>query len=197
MRYTETQRQRYTWRDRVLGRQRQIGIMLSTRVLSLPQAIKVHWKSVKKFRQDFIGAHGAAGESENTQHILFLVSSPKGRQACSLYGVRVGVGLGVWLEGRLRCFAHLLGGVVCREYAQYPTFVPGSSKIAVGFFSLFVYLGVQNLPQLCMWVRASLVAQIVKNLPAIWSIWVQFLGWEDPLEKRMATHCSVLAWRVT
>ena len=192
MRYTETQRERYTRRDKVLGRQRQIGIMLSTRVFGLPQAIKVHWKSVKKFRQDFTGALGAAEESENTQHVLFLVSSPKGRQACSLYGVKVGVGLGVWLEGRLRYFAHLLGDVVCREYAQYPTFAPGFSKIAVGFFSLFVYL-----PQLCMWVRASLVAQIVKNLPVIWSIWVQFLGWEDLLEKGMATHCSVLAWRVT
>ena len=37
---------------------------------------------------------------------------------------------------------------------------------------------------------ASLVAQMVKNLPATWETWVQFLGWEDPLEKGMATHCS-------
>ena len=35
------------------------------------------------------------------------------------------------------------------------------------------------------WVEASLVAQIVKNLPAIWDIWVRSLGWEDPLEKGM------------
>ena len=44
--------------------------------------------------------------------------------------------------------------------------------------------------------RASLVAQLVKNAPAIWEIWVRFLGWEDPLEKGMATQSSILAWRV-
>ena len=43
---------------------------------------------------------------------------------------------------------------------------------------------------------ASLVAQTVKNLPAIWETWVQSLGWEDPLEKEMATHSSILAWRI-
>ena len=43
---------------------------------------------------------------------------------------------------------------------------------------------------------ASLVAQMVKNLPAMQETWVQSLGWEDPLEKGMATHCSILAWRI-
>ena len=43
---------------------------------------------------------------------------------------------------------------------------------------------------------ASLVAQMVKNMPAMWKTWVQFLGWEDPLEEGMATHSSVLAWRI-
>ena len=38
------------------------------------------------------------------------------------------------------------------------------------------------------------VAQLVKNLPAVQEIWVQSLGWEDPLEKGMATHASILAW---
>ena len=42
---------------------------------------------------------------------------------------------------------------------------------------------------------ASLVAQIVKNLPAVWETWVQFLGWEDHLEEGMATHSSIPAWR--
>ena len=41
------------------------------------------------------------------------------------------------------------------------------------------------------------VAQIVKNLPAMWETWVQSLGWEDPLEKGMATHSSILAWRIS
>ena len=43
---------------------------------------------------------------------------------------------------------------------------------------------------------ASLVAQTVKNLPAMQKTWVQSLGQEDPLEKGMATHSSVLAWRI-
>ena len=43
---------------------------------------------------------------------------------------------------------------------------------------------------------ASLGAQMVKNLPAMWETWVRSLGWEDPLEEGMATHCSILAWRI-
>ena len=43
---------------------------------------------------------------------------------------------------------------------------------------------------------ASLVAQLVKNLPAMWETWVRSLGWEDPLEMEMATHSSILAWRI-
>ena len=42
----------------------------------------------------------------------------------------------------------------------------------------------------------SLVAQLVKNTPAMWETWVRSLAWEDPLEKGMATHSSILAWRV-
>ena len=45
-------------------------------------------------------------------------------------------------------------------------------------------------------VRASLVAQKVKNLPAMWETWVRSLVWEDPLEEGMATHYSLLAWRI-
>ena len=41
------------------------------------------------------------------------------------------------------------------------------------------------------------MAQTVKNLPAIQETWVQSLGWEDPLEEGMATHFSILAWRIT
>ena len=43
---------------------------------------------------------------------------------------------------------------------------------------------------------SSLVAQMVKNLPAMQETQVQALGWEDPLEKGMATHSSILAWRI-
>ena len=43
---------------------------------------------------------------------------------------------------------------------------------------------------------ASIVAQTVKNLPAMQETWIRSLGWEDPLEEGMATHCSILAWRI-
>ena len=45
-----------------------------------------------------------------------------------------------------------------------------------------------------MW--ASLVVQLVKNLPAMWETWVRSLGREDALEKEMATHSNILAWRI-
>ena len=44
---------------------------------------------------------------------------------------------------------------------------------------------------------ASLVAQTVKNPSAMWNTWVLSLGWEDPLEEGMATHSSILAWKIT
>ena len=50
------------------------------------------------------------------------------------------------------------------------------------------------MPSSSQW--ASLVAQTVKNLPAMWETWVWSLGWEDPLEEGMATHSSILAWRI-
>ena len=43
---------------------------------------------------------------------------------------------------------------------------------------------------------ASLVVQRLKRLPAMWETWVRSLDWEDPLEKEMATHSSILAWRI-
>ena len=45
-------------------------------------------------------------------------------------------------------------------------------------------------------MMASLVAQRLKHLPAMWETWVRSLGWEDPLEEGMATHSSILAWRI-
>ena len=40
------------------------------------------------------------------------------------------------------------------------------------------------------------MAQLVKSLPAMQETWVQFLGWEDPLEKEMATHSSIVVWEI-
>ena len=48
-----------------------------------------------------------------------------------------------------------------------------------------------------MYIWTSLVAQTIKNLPAMWESWVQSLGWEDSLEEGMATHSGILAWRIS
>ena len=56
-------------------------------------------------------------------------------------------------------------------------------------FTYLVYL-------LVIFLWASLVVQRVKNPPAMQETWVQSLGWKDPLEKEMATHFSILAWRI-
>ena len=45
-------------------------------------------------------------------------------------------------------------------------------------------------------VNSSLVAQLVKNPPAMWETWVRSLGLEDPLEKGKVTHSSILDWRI-
>ena len=57
---------------------------------------------------------------------------------------------------------------------------PHSLRIREGWFS----------------IGASLVAQMVKNLPTMWETWVRSLGLKDPLEKGMASHSSILAWRI-
>ena len=56
-------------------------------------------------------------------------------------------------------------------------------------------VGHDRATSLSLW--ASLVAQLVKNLPAVQKTQVRFLGWEDPLEKEMATHSSILAWKIS
>ena len=65
--------------------------------------------------------------------------------------------------------------------------IPGCS------FSLILH---QWLTSTCEWGRASLVAQMVKNPPAIRETWVLPLSWEDPLEEGMTTHSSILVWRI-
>ena len=66
-----------------------------------------------------------------------------------------------------------------------PSSIPGSGRSS----------GEQmGYPLLYSW--ASPVAQMVKNLPAMWETWGQSLGWEDPLEEGMATPSSILAWRI-
>ena len=64
--------------------------------------------------------------------------------------------------------------------------------ICILFYILFHY----GLSQGIEYSGASLVAQMVKNLPAMQETWVQSLSWDDPLEKEVATHSSILAWRI-
>ena len=52
------------------------------------------------------------------------------------------------------------------------------------------------MPKVLLGAGASLVAQRLKRLPLMQETWVLSLGWEDPLEKEMATHSSILAWRI-
>ena len=73
-------------------------------------------------------------------------------------------------------------GKECACHAGDPSSIPGSGRSAgerIGY------------PLQYSW--ASLVAQLVKNSPAIWETWVRSLDWEDPLEKGKATHSSILA----
>ena len=59
-------------------------------------------------------------------------------------------------------------------------------------------MGTLHRTEIVMYIqnRSSPVAQKVKNLPAMWETWIRSLGWEDPLEKGMATHSSILTWRL-
>ena len=63
-------------------------------------------------------------------------------------------------------------------------------------FSLWLVMSAMYFEEQFPFWRASLVSQLVKNLPAMRETWVQSLGWEDPLEEGMATHCYSLSWRI-
>ena len=54
----------------------------------------------------------------------------------------------------------------------------------------------EGIGYLLQYFWASLVAQLVKNLSAMWETCIQLLGWEDPLEEGMATHSSIIAWKI-
>ena len=101
-----------------------------------------------------------------------------------------------------------------RESLPTPVFWPGECSLTeeLAGYSPWKESTCKNLPGLIPGSRsspgeglgypfhyswASLVAQMVKkSLPAVPETWVQFLGWEDPLEEGMATHSTVLAWRI-
>ena len=85
----------------------------------------------------------------------------------------------------LECFPHSSAGKESACNAGDPGSIPGSGRAAG-----------EGIGHPLQYSWASLVVQLVKNLPAMWETWVLSLGWEDPLEKGKATHSSILAWRV-
>ena len=78
---------------------------------------------------------------------------------------------------------------------------PRPSQFNSDIFVLAFWCGIlirtfTPLEALSLLLGTSLVAQMVRSLPAMWETWVWSLGWEDPLEKEMATYSSILAWKI-
>ena len=80
----------------------------------------------------------------------------------------------------------LQSGLIIKSTGLIIKPIPGSEK-STG----------EGIGYLLQYSWASLVAQLVKNLLAMWETWVRSLGWEDPLEKGKATHSSILPWRIS
>ena len=107
---------------------------------------------------------------------------------------------------------HFQEHISCSKQDKYPCHVSLISLVYLqkSLFSKFLFLvflstfsqfghlifrfesGYTKKKKMC----ASLIAKLVKNLPAVQGTWVRFLGWGDLLEKEMATHSSILAWRI-
>ena len=83
-----------------------------------------------------------------------------------------------------------LSHLVSINYQVWSRGPPRQTKIFVSLGKFQGFRGYLQEP------GASLVVQLVKNLPAMLETWVRSLDWEDPLEKGKATHSSVLAWRI-
>ena len=98
-----------------------------------------------------------------------------------------------WWPRSVWAFCQLLGwgfpyssiGKESTSNARDPGSIPGSGRSAG-----------EGVGYTLQYSRASLLAQLVKNPPAMQETWVGSLGWEDPLEKGTATHSSILAWRI-
>ena len=122
---------------------------------------------------------------------------------------------GLW-SARLLCPWNFLGkntGVGCHALLQGIFLTQGSNThffvppaLVGGFFtnSATWEAVLSSVKEICQvpsaypvpCLSASLVAQLIKNPPAMQETWVRSLGWEDPLEKEKATHTSILAWRI-
>ena len=92
-------------------------------------------------------------------------------------------------------------------FSSFPLWVPdfisdsSDSNNSLGAFNLAFLLSIFRVVHLEICCSpfssgASLVAQVIKSLPAVQETQVRFLGWEDPLEKEMAIHSNILAWKI-
>ena len=93
------------------------------------------------------------------------------------------------------------------EWVAMPSFGGSSQPRDWALLLHFLHWQASSLPlvpsgkpiqpnQILLFWHTFLVAQTVKRLPIMWETWVWSLGWEDPLEKGMATHSSILAWKI-
>ena len=107
--------------------------------------------------------------------------------------------LGLWEAVKFVANSAILLGVAFRLCWGYPgSSVGKESACNAGDPSSIPGLGRftgEGIGYSLQYSWASLVAQLVKNLPAMWETWVRSLGWEDPLEEGEATHTSIPAWR--
>ena len=98
------------------------------------------------------------------------------------------------------CFSYLFVGVVYTFFEGFPDSSVGKESAYNAGDPCWILGSGRSAGEgtgYPLWYSwASLVAQLVKNLPAMWGTWVQSLGWEAPLEKGKATHSSILAWRI-
>ena len=94
----------------------------------------------------------------------------------------------------MKLLDHCCHGGKSGNYFSLPIFLIGCCSFSHWFVRILCILRKFSVASD---LKASLVAQIVKNPPAMWETWVWSLGWEDPLEEGMATYFSILAWRIS
>ena len=86
--------------------------------------------------------------------------------------------------------------ILIKTYSVYSFVTSSLIIIFLSFFSVSVQFIFIVRILVFYYTVTSLVAQMVKHLPTMWETQVQSLGWEDLLEKEMATHSSILAWKI-
>ena len=119
-------------------------------------------------------------------------------------GKNTGVGCHALLQGIFPTQALNLSLPRCRKILYHLSHQGSPFLLAVllvfthvVWYSVISHIYINNcISNAALVIWASLVAQLIKNPPAMWETCVRSLGWEDPLDKGKATHSSILAWRI-